>query len=108
MYFCPTVMGLSFAPKMKMKERYSNTAVIFLSSKEEVKSKVLGFSLGADDYIVKPCDPLELRARVDSRIKRTKILNRSELPLLKGICILSWISRWFRLKTDKAHQAQWI
>lgn len=76
--------GFELCAQMKMKERYSNTAVIFLSSKEEVKSKVLGFSLGADDYIVKPCDPLELRARVDSRIKKNKDLKQGANSLIEG------------------------
>ena len=49
---------------------YEKTPVIFLTGKEDVASKVSAFSLGVDDYIVKPFHLLELRARVECRMKK--------------------------------------
>jgi DNA-binding response OmpR family regulator len=46
----------------------SNVPIIFLSGKGEVSDKVLGLSLGADDYVVKPFEPMELRARIESKL----------------------------------------
>jgi DNA-binding response OmpR family regulator len=57
---------------------------MFLSAKSEVSSKVLGFSLGADDYIVKPCDPSELRARVEAKIRWTRVESENSRVLRQG------------------------
>lgn len=50
----------------------SDVPVIFLTAKSEESDTVLGFSLGADDYIVKPFKPRELVARIRARIRRSK------------------------------------
>ena len=46
------------------------TPVIFLTAKNEVKDRVKGLRLGADDYIVKPFDVIELMARVEAVLRR--------------------------------------
>lgn len=61
--------GFDLCSRLRKMNTYELTPVIFLTSKSEVSSKVLGFNLGADDYIVKPCDPAELRARVEAKIR---------------------------------------
>ncbi len=48
----------------------SHVPVIFLSAKSEDADKILGLDVGADDYITKPFNPLELVARVKSQIRR--------------------------------------
>lgn len=48
----------------------SNLPVIFLSAKGTDEDKILGLDLGADDYIVKPFNPLEAMARINSSIRR--------------------------------------
>lgn len=53
----------------KIRER-SNIPIIFLSSNASQYDKVLGLGLGADDYITKPFDPIELVARVKAHIRR--------------------------------------
>lgn len=50
----------------------SDVPVVFLTAKNEESDLVLGFSLGADDYIVKPFKSRELVARVRTRIRRSK------------------------------------
>jgi len=50
--------------------------IIMLSAKNELTDKILGLNMGADDYIAKPFDPLELMARVKSQLRRyTKLGN---------------------------------
>ena len=49
---------------------FSNMPVIILSAKDQDTDKILGLDLGADDYIVKPFNPLEAVARVNSNIRR--------------------------------------
>lgn len=54
---------------MKIRE-FSSVPVIFLSAKSEDTDKILGLNMGADDYITKPFNPLELIARVKSHLRR--------------------------------------
>lgn len=50
--------------------RFSNVPVIFLTAKSEDTDKILGLNLGADDYITKPFNPMEVCARVKSQLRR--------------------------------------
>ena len=52
-----------------IREEY-NIPVILLSAKSEDTDKILGLNMGADDYITKPFNPVELQARVKSRLRR--------------------------------------
>ncbi|MEA4854669.1 MAG: response regulator transcription factor [Christensenella sp.] len=54
---------------MKLREN-ANVPVIMLSAKSEDTDKILGLNSGADDYLVKPFNPLELVARVKSQLRR--------------------------------------
>ena len=63
---------------MKIRE-YSSIPIIFLSAKSQDTDKILGLNIGADDYITKPFNPLELIARVKSHLRRyTKLGNEVE------------------------------
>ena len=53
----------------KIREKYT-IPVIFLSAKSEDADKILGLDIGADDYITKPFNPLELVARAKSQLRR--------------------------------------
>ena len=63
----PRLDGLSAL--MRIRER-ANIPVIVLSAKSEETDKVLGLSMGADDYVAKPYNPQELAARVKSHLRR--------------------------------------
>ena len=63
----PRLDGLSAV--LRIRER-RNLPVIVLSAKSEESDKVLGLSMGADDYVTKPFTPLELLARVNSHLRR--------------------------------------
>ena len=54
---------------LKIREEYK-TPIIFLSAKSEDADKILGLNIGADDYVSKPFNPLELVARVKSQLRR--------------------------------------
>ena len=60
---------------LKIRE-YSSIPIIILSAKSEDADKILGLNIGADDYVTKPFNPLELVARVKSQLRRyTKLGN---------------------------------
>ncbi len=55
---------------------FSTIPVIFLSAKSEDADKILGLNIGADDYVTKPFNPLELVARVKSNVRRYTTLGK--------------------------------
>ncbi len=57
------------AATLKIRET-STVPIIILSAKSENMDKILGLNIGADDYVTKPFDPLELLARVNSNLRR--------------------------------------
>ncbi|MCD7862513.1 MAG: response regulator transcription factor [Lachnospiraceae bacterium] len=63
----PRLDGIRTAVKIR---EFSSVPIIFLSAKSEDTDKVLGLNIGADDYITKPFNPLELVARVKSQVRR--------------------------------------
>lgn len=57
------------AATFKIREQ-KNIPIILLSAKSEDTDKILGLQVGADDYVTKPFNPLELMARVKSQLRR--------------------------------------
>lgn len=55
-----------------IRNQYESMPVIFLSARQEEYDKVLGFGLGADDYVTKPFSPGEFTARVKAHLRREK------------------------------------
>lgn len=65
---------------LKIREN-KNIPVIMLSAKSEDADKILGLNIGADDYITKPFNPLELVARVKSQLRRFLLLGDANVDL---------------------------
>lgn len=63
----PLMDGITAAAKIR---ETSNVPIIFLSAKSEDADKILGLNIGADDYITKPFNPIEVLARVRSQLRR--------------------------------------
>ena len=63
----PVMDGISAMVEIR---KISNVPVILLTAKGEDTDKVLGLNVGADDYITKPFNPVELQARVKSQLRR--------------------------------------
>ena len=63
----PELDGIS--AMVKIRER-SNVPIILLTAKSEDTDKVLGLNVGADDYVTKPFNPVEVAARVKSQLRR--------------------------------------
>lgn len=63
----PEMDGISATEKLR---ETTNVPILLLTAKGESSDKVLGLTAGADDYIVKPFDPMELLARVRSQLRR--------------------------------------
>ncbi|MFR8507057.1 MAG: response regulator transcription factor [Peptoniphilus sp.] len=72
----PVMDGITLI--MKMREK-TNIPIIVLSAKGEVTDKIVGLNVGADDYITKPFNAVELTARVNSLIRRYFSLGASDI-----------------------------
>lgn len=67
----PVMDGIQAMVKIR---EISNVPVILLTAKSEDTDKVLGLTVGADDYVTKPFNPVELQARVKSQLRRYMLL----------------------------------
>lgn len=79
----PRLDGLSAMMKIRTTK---NIPIIVLSAKSEDSDKILGLSMGADDYITKPYNPMELAARVKSNLRRYLSLGAAD-SVKKDDCI---------------------
>ena len=74
----PEMDGITATAEIR---RFSNAPIIFLTAKSETEDMVLGLNVGADDYITKPFNPLEVLARVRSQLRRyARLGSRVERP----------------------------
>ena len=62
---------------LKIREK-SGVPIIILSAKSEDNDKILGLTIGADDYIVKPFNPMELLARVKAQLRRYTVFGSDQ------------------------------
>ena len=60
----------------KLKKQYENIGIIILTARGQDMDKIMGLEFGADDYMVKPFNPLELTARINSLLRRMKYVNK--------------------------------
>ena len=68
----PDMDGLDILKKIKINPIHSDIAVIILTAKGEELDRILGFELGAEDYVVKPFSIRELILRIKALLKRTR------------------------------------
>ncbi len=93
----PKLDGLSTTMKIREKK---NIPIILLSAKSEESDKILGLTMGADDYVTKPYHPQELLARVKSQLRRYLLLGDAAKhsksgELLIGGLLLDTVSKTF-------------
>ncbi|MGL4738966.1 MAG: response regulator transcription factor [Cellulosilyticaceae bacterium] len=129
----PEVNGVDAC--MKIREQH-NVPIIMLSAKTEDIDKIMGLSVGADDYLAKPFNPLELIARVKAQLRRANqlsvstqknsVLEEDELrldldsgkvhkrgievaltPTEYGILKLLWVNKGITFKTETIYERVW-
>lgn len=130
----PEVNGIDACIKIREQK---NIPIIMLSAKTEDIDKIMGLSVGADDYLTKPFNPLELIARVKAQLRRaiklndymnqrSNILEEDELklnleegkvykhgievcltPTEYGILKLLWVNKGMVFKTETIYEKVW-
>jgi len=84
-YDMPNVTGPEFVTEVRNQSKYDGIPIIMLTSRQDEDDEVLGLESGADDYIVKPVEPMKLQARVRKivnmyeRIRRANLVNKQSV-----------------------------
>ena len=58
------ISGFNFAKITQQKFETAKIPIIFITAKDTIEDKLVGFNIGADDYISKPFNPMELKVRL--------------------------------------------
>ena len=87
----PDGNGIEFCTELQTS--HPMTPIFFLTSHQDLSEKVLGFSAGADDYITKPFNTLELKARIEAKFKKLDLLKKNSDKLA-----------WQEIQINKASQ----
>lgn len=85
--------GITLCMKIRKK---SHIPIIMLSAKDQDMDKVIGLSAGADDYVAKPFNPVELAARVKAQLRRYNDFNDSRISN-----ILEYMNLTMNLETHR-------
>ncbi|MFN8671945.1 MAG: response regulator transcription factor [Candidatus Sericytochromatia bacterium] len=75
----PVMDGIEFVRRVRSDKKYNHIPIIMLTSMSDITDKYMGFDAGADDYITKPFEPLELLMRIQALIKRAAYFSEEEL-----------------------------
>ena len=79
----PEMDGFEFCRRLRATRSGQLVPFIFLSSRGEVDARVQGHSIGADDYLIKPFEPKELLAKIDSQLERSRRFHSEIVRLMQ-------------------------
>lgn len=96
----PDGSGFEFCQKLRSQALTRSLPIFFLTGQDEVEQRVLGFEIGGDDYIVKPFEPNEFRARVFGKLKRAGAASE-QTSFTRGIFTVDWGSQKAQMKTSE-------
>ncbi|WP_455542581.1 response regulator transcription factor [Intestinibacter sp.] len=92
----PDIDGFEFAESVRSIDK--NIPLLFLTAKDDIQSKLRGFSLDIDDYLVKPVELDELLVRIHALLRRARIKSSSELRIGDLVMNSEEITATFRNK----------
>ena len=84
----PSISGFDVCRMLRSVDIYKDLPILFLTAKTEVDARVEAFECGGDDYLPKPIVPIELLARVKTRLERSRLLkDRMQNDVLTGLLL---------------------
>jgi DNA-binding response OmpR family regulator len=96
--------GFSLCSRMQSDERLRDVPIVFLTGRNAAHDRTHAFTLGADDWIEKPFDPHELRARIEGRLRKLAARSQSKQVVHRGrLRLHANLYRGFRLDADGEH-----
>jgi len=93
--------GLEFFARLRSDARWRELPVIFLTGKTDLSSKLAAFSLGAEDFVTKPFEAAELRARVQARLKRMDEIRDGDLRVQDLVLNKSQMKVWISKNNER-------
>lgn len=77
----------------EIRKKFDNIGIIMLTAKGQDMDKIMGFEYGADDYIVKPFNPMELLLRINALLRRISVGNNEDNTIKIGKFIMDKYSK---------------
>src|SRR5262245_29780017 len=84
--------GLKLFADLRMRPKNKSTPVLFLTANSTLTNKIAAFALGADDYIAKDVEPLEIRSKVEAKLRNLKATATGSLQLMRGSLVMDLAS----------------
>ena len=81
----PDGSGFEFCAELKGSDEHKDLPILLLTGKKEAADRVMGWNIGADDYIEKPFHPFEFQARVDAQVRRRRARIVQNEVLIRGV-----------------------
>ena len=73
--------GFQFCDWVRTEKKDQCTPMIFITARSSVESRILGYSIGGDDYIQRPFNSVELKARIDAKLRSSNHANSASVEL---------------------------
>jgi DNA-binding NarL/FixJ family response regulator len=80
----PGMDGLEFCRRLRATRPGQLVPFIFLTAKKDLEDRIQGHYIGADDYITKPFEPLELLAKIEAQLERSRRIHSEMVRLIQG------------------------
>jgi len=97
-WMLPNMSGLEICRQIRSTKDLKTTPIIFLTAKGEEEDKLRGLDTGADDYVTKPFSQMELLARINSLLRRSRPSNLDDQLSYKNT--ISMDLKTFRVKRE--------
>jgi len=98
----PDGSGIDLLAVARGMEKYAEIPILVLTGSKGLAQKTAAFALGADDYLEKPCDPREVRLRVDAKIRRFEQLHQAREVLRVGELMIDVQGQTLRRAVDQS------
>ena len=99
----PDIDGLALCRELRRAEETRNIPIIMLTARVEERDKLLGFDIGADDYMTKPFSMRELLAHVNAHLRRVASFESAEEVFEDGALVVDRARFEVRLAGERVH-----